>query len=176
MSRFPRARWKTETATFVADAMAPDPERAPAVLVFPFYGDRVVLADIVTRGWCIPGGHVEDGEMFEEAARREAYEEAGVTLARVAYLGYFVLTHAETGAVRYAPTYIGEVQGLGAMPANTESRGMQMVNVEDVSACYFAWDDLLAAVFAHAYEQKELRFRVGVPVTALTGEPGEDPR
>lgn len=169
MNSFPSVPWKAETATFVSGQPLPKGANAPAVLLFPFYGDKVVLADIVTRGWCIPSGHVEAGETFEQAAQREAFEEAGVTLARSAYLGYFVLTHAQTGAVRYAPTFIGEVRGLGAVPTGGDSRGMQMVNVEDVAGLYFAWDELLAAVFAHAYEQKQALFPVGVPLSALTG-------
>ena len=167
---FPTVRWKDETATFVAtNALPPDPARAPAALVFPFYGDKVVLADIATRGWCIPSGHVEEGETFEEAVRREAWEEAGATLGRVAYLGYFVLTHGDTGRARYAPTFIGEVQGFSGVPSGTDSRGMQMVNAEDVAQCYFAWDELLAAVFAHAYEEKRARFPAGMSLSALTG-------
>lgn len=31
------------------------------------------------RSWCLPGGHVEAGESFEQAAAREAAEEAGVS-------------------------------------------------------------------------------------------------
>ena len=30
------------------------------------------------RYWIVPGGGVEDGEMFDDAAHREVYEEAGV--------------------------------------------------------------------------------------------------
>lgn len=171
---FPVAQWKRETATFVAApdesdfAFAPDIP-APAALIFPFYGDRVVLADIETRGWCIPSGHIEAGETFEEAVRREAWEETGATLGRVAYLGRFILTDRETGAVRHAPTFIGEVQGFSSgLPTGSDSRGMQMANVEDIAGLYFAWDDLLAAVFAYAYEEKRRLFLTGIPVSALT--------
>lgn len=166
---FPTVRWKSETATFVATAVFPGPDRAPAALVFPFYGDRIVLADIATRGWCIPSGHVEPGETFEQAVRRETIEEAGAILGRVVYLGTFVLTHAETGVVRYAPAFIGEVRGFSGAPSGADSRGMQMVAVEDVAQCYFAWDALLAAVFDHAYEEKQSRMPVGVALSTLTG-------
>lgn len=169
---FPTVRWKHETATFVATDRLPDPDDtpAPAALVFPFYGDRVVLADIATRGWCIPSGHVEPGETFEESVRREAWEEAGATLGRVSLLGYFVLTHPDTGAVRHAPTFIGEVQGLSSdAPTGADSRGMQMVAVEDVAHLYFSWDALLAAVFTYAYTEKQRRFPSGTPLAALTG-------
>jgi 8-oxo-dGTP diphosphatase len=169
---FPTVRWKNETATFVAAPAEAgrDPHvPAPAALVFPFYGDRVVLADIVSRGWCIPSGHIEVGETPEEAVRREAKEEAGITLGRIAYLGWFVLIHTETGALRHAPTFIAEVRTLGGEVLADESRGAQLVNAEDIADMYFAWDDLLANVFEYAYLAKEKLFPAGYSITTLTG-------
>lgn len=171
-SLFPTVRWKREGATFVATDRVPAfPDvPTPAALVFPFYGDRVVLADIASRGWCIPSGHLEPGESAEEAMRREAYEEAGALLGKVVHIGYFVLTDLETGAVRHAPTFVGEVTGFTDIPPGMESHGMQMVNVEDVAGLYFAWDDLLAAVFTYAYAQKEHCLRSGLSLASFIQE------
>lgn len=165
---FPTVRWKREWATFIAAERLPaDGTPMPAALVFPFYGDRVALADIVTRGWCIPSGHIESEETPEEAVRREAHEEAGVTLGETRCIGYFVLTDVETAGVRYAPTFIGSVRALEEVPAGNESRGRQLVPVEDVAGMYFAWDDLLAAVFTYAYDLKEEYLRPGTPLADL---------
>lgn len=175
--RFPTVLWKREAATFVASDEPPtagDGIPEPAALVFPFYGDRIVLADIVTRGWCIPSGHIEPGETAEQAVRREALEEAGAQLGAVSYIGYFLLTDTATRAVRRAPTFIASVRGISSLPEGTESRGMQLVNQEDVAGLYFAWDDLLAAVFSYAADRKAERLRPGLAVAALTGDADAD--
>jgi len=72
--------------------------------------------------------------------------------------------------VRHAPTFIAEVQSVGSRPDGSESRGVRMANVEDVASLYFAWDDLLAAVFAYAYAKKQERFLVGVSLSDLMKE------
>jgi 8-oxo-dGTP diphosphatase len=138
--------------------------------VFPFYGDRIVLADIVTRGWCIPSGHVESGETDEAAVRREAREEAGISLGRVVYLGYFVLNGDAAGTTRHAPTFVADVRSIGGAVIAEESRGSQLVNVEDVAGLYFAWDGLLAEVFQYACETKERLLPAGYSLRALIGE------
>lgn len=162
---FPTVRWQRETATFVA-AGEPLPDvPEPAALVFPFYGDRLVLADIPGRGWCIPSGRKEPGESAEAAVRREAYEEAGVHLGRVAPLGCFLLTDTDSGALRRAPAFVADVIGLIDLPEGSESRGRMLAAIEDVSALYYAWDPLLAAVFARVWESKERLLPAGVSLS-----------
>ena len=44
------------------------------------YKDKYVFSFNKKRnGWEIPGGHIEEGENWEDAAKREVYEETGAT-------------------------------------------------------------------------------------------------
>ena len=53
-------------------------------------GDEVLLIRHTYRqGWFFPGGGVEKGETLEAAARREAGEEARVTVSEVTLLGVY---------------------------------------------------------------------------------------
>jgi 8-oxo-dGTP diphosphatase len=170
---FPKTQWRNDQATFVRGESVGFP--TPAALVFPFYGDKVVLAEIPGRGWCIPSGHLEPGEKPEAAARREAFEEAGVTLGRVVCLGYFVLTDTQTGTIRHAPTFIADVQGLSELPEGSESRGRLLANLEDIDGLYYHWDDLLAAVFEEAATARESLLPSGVALSAFTAPLEQSP-
>ena len=46
------------------------------------------MTNLRSRGWDIPGGHVEPGERPEETVCREVREEAGATLESLHLLGY----------------------------------------------------------------------------------------
>ncbi|MEV4280954.1 nucleotide triphosphate diphosphatase NUDT15 [Actinoplanes xinjiangensis] len=53
--------------------------------------DTVLLGRRVKHGepvtWCLPGGHLEAGETFEQAAERETAEESGLTTANARAFG-----------------------------------------------------------------------------------------
>ena len=46
----------------------------------PITGKWLAVNETKNRGWWIPGGGVDAGESFAEAAVREAWEEAGVKI------------------------------------------------------------------------------------------------
>jgi len=75
-------------ARLVLCDVAPPRAHITAVHCLAFDGDDVCLALHVTRGWTIPGGHVENDESAEEAMRREALEEAGIAVGSLIVVAY----------------------------------------------------------------------------------------
>jgi 8-oxo-dGTP pyrophosphatase MutT (NUDIX family) len=60
-------------------------------LVYRHRDDRLIEVVLISRlggkVWCLPKGHVEEGESFEQAAQREVREETGVEAQVVTELG-----------------------------------------------------------------------------------------
>ena len=85
------------------------------VVVCSLYNDKLLLSRHKQRDtWETQGGHIEDGETPFQAAKRELYEESGVTDAELIYLydylGYTSKGH-ENGAV-----FLVIVNELGELP------------------------------------------------------------
>ncbi|MFH1184153.1 MAG: NUDIX domain-containing protein [Chloroflexota bacterium] len=52
-------------------------------------GEVLLVRQTYLDGWFIPGGRIERGETLEQAARREAREEAGAELKTMSLLGVY---------------------------------------------------------------------------------------
>jgi 8-oxo-dGTP diphosphatase len=72
----------------VLTSQFPPQELITTALAVAFAGDRLLMTDLRSRGWDIPGGHVEPDEQPEETVRREVSEETGATLETLHLLGY----------------------------------------------------------------------------------------
>lgn len=64
----------------VENEVLPDPLTVSSVSIVIFDGEKILWTHHKTRGWDIPGGHIEEGESILEALNREAQEEAGVVM------------------------------------------------------------------------------------------------
>jgi 8-oxo-dGTP diphosphatase len=179
MADFPTVYWPAwdVDATFEPGEELPAASagRLWAVLGFVFYGDKVVLADIEGRGWCIPSGRIEAGETIDQAMERECLEETGAILhpRKRRLIGCYRLlfrSGERAGQVRYCPVFIAEALGFEPILAGTESRGMLLASVEDVADIYYFWDALMASVFAYAEAQKDQFFVPGTPLSDLINE------
>ena len=56
------------------------------VVVIPIKGSKFLMVRNPKRGWEFPGGKIEPGESFVEAAKRECKEEAGVIVENIVEL------------------------------------------------------------------------------------------
>jgi len=170
---FPSVYWEAmgATAEFLpGDELPPASEgHIWAVLVFLFYGDKIVLADIAGRGYCIPSGKVEQGETISVAAEREVFEEVGGRLKEDALwlIGCYKLT-SKSRADRYCAVFVAEALGFEPIPAGSESQGKMLSAIEDVADLYFQWDPLMDAVFAYAEKQRQALFRDGISLSDFT--------
>ncbi len=154
---FPVVNWGDRQVTFRSFASAlPTVEPCAAALVFPLSGDRVLLADIRDRGWCIPGGRIEPGEAPEKAARREAWEECGAALGPLIALGATVALTAEGREITLAISYVSNVVRVDPVPAGSESLGIRFAARDELHVLYYRWDELMAAMFDSAWEHLAL--------------------
>lgn len=151
---FPPAQWGKTRAVFLPCGETLPDAPVTAALVFAMQGKMFVLADIAGRGWCVPGGHLEAGEGEQEAVRREAWEEAGLTLGSIRLLGHYTLT-TDDGSTTLAAMYVGDAERIDPLPPGFESRGVRAFALADIPARYYTWDALLAAVFAYAQTEAE---------------------
>ena len=72
----------------ILDEQLPPASLTTSALALAFRGQQILMTNLNSRGWDIPGGHIEVGEDPEAAMRREVIEETGATLDQVRLLGY----------------------------------------------------------------------------------------
>jgi nudix-type nucleoside diphosphatase (YffH/AdpP family) len=135
-----------------------------AVTVLPYdpVRDRVMLVEQFRFGAHVRGdpcpwslepiaGRIDGGETPEGAARREAGEEAGITLGELIPIGrYYPAPGATT---EYLFSYIG----LADLPETAERLGGLATEAEDIRALVIGFDALMALVDSNEAENAPLR-------------------
>jgi 8-oxo-dGTP diphosphatase len=95
--------------------------------------------------WALPGGFVEEGETVEKAAEREAFEETGIKVKLVKFVGVYSDPKRDPrGTISVA---------FLAKPLSKEVKGD--VEVEDVK--WFSLDELPSIAFDHAKIIEDVR-------------------
>ncbi len=67
----------------IEDEVLPDPSTVSSVSIVIFDGEKILWTHHKTRGWDIPGGHVEEGESILDALTREVKEEVGAEVSNL---------------------------------------------------------------------------------------------
>lgn len=104
------------------------PERYDSVVCLTYLGKRPLMVRHRRRAWEFPGGHSESGEDLFATARREAFEEAGATLADLRPLGYYVLSGGHTTVVTHA--HVSELEPLSGEYETVEVRAFDQLPQE----------------------------------------------
>ena len=89
--------------------------------------------------WCPPGGHLEFGETWEECARRETLEEAGVEIRNVQFVAV-VNNHQPEWGTHYITLFL-KAELLSGEPSVCEPEKCSGWN-------WFAWEQLPSPLFA----------------------------
>lgn len=117
---------------------------AAAVLCRDDGGRVLCVHDAFKRRWTLPGGVVDADEPPDDAARREAAEEAGVDVELGALLGVFAAAWPDRLTFVYAasargdpagPVHAHEIDALEWFPVETAQRKLVAYVAEQVRCC-----------------------------------------
>ncbi|HOS95291.1 MAG TPA: NUDIX domain-containing protein [Armatimonadota bacterium] len=112
---------------FVPDPGLPDGVQPFGVVAVPVFDHRLVVVQVRGQsGWEFPGGHVELGELPEQAVRRELMEEAAAEADWLAPIAHEVLTEDE-GRRRYLLVYLARVSRLAPLGERGEVTGRALM-------------------------------------------------
>ncbi len=81
--------------TWSATSTLPDIKYVTSVHGVCIRENKVMLVDVASRGFDLPGGHLEENELPEEALIRECMEEGYVKCDQISLIGIIEVNHEE---------------------------------------------------------------------------------
>ncbi len=87
--------------------------------------------------WCLPGGHVDEGESVAEAAIREAKEEVGVDVQLTSFVG--VYSRIGGDSTMHLNLFTAEIVGGTLTPQPEEVLDIQFFSKEALPELMFWW-------------------------------------
>ncbi len=87
----------------VIDDKVPPPELITSALALVFDGNQLLMTNLTKRGWDVPGGHINSGELPEQTVQREVLEETGAYVRDLRIFGYdkFIIQAPKPEAYQY---------------------------------------------------------------------------
>jgi 8-oxo-dGTP pyrophosphatase MutT (NUDIX family) len=95
LARFDGLEWAHGPVEAWQGDLPPTDLPITSACVLATVGNRLLLVDVLERGWDLPGGHLDPGEDAEAALLRELQEEAGLVpedVTRPVPIGWFRLS------------------------------------------------------------------------------------
>ncbi|MCB0825027.1 MAG: NUDIX hydrolase [Armatimonadetes bacterium] len=150
---FPPGEFNGYRMTFHPEPLPSDFNPA-GVLVFVIHDGKFLVGNVLGRGYCIPGGGIEEGETPDEALEREIWEEVKASIFDSVQIGYFYVEKTD----RYFHCYIAPVGELLPFEITHETISRKLVDLEWLRENYFSWNDLYEVLFPYALEQFKKHF------------------
>lgn len=103
--------------------------------VLVFRGDKLLILNrvgekgAVSNDWCIPGGHVDPGETFLQAAKRELFEETGIDMSESLLIPVGKYIPKRKGIeIHYFMCHIDDQTSVNILVDAEEETGSEWVN------------------------------------------------
>lgn len=117
---------------------------APTVDIIIEIGEHIVLIERKNPppGWALPGGFVDYGESFEDAARREAKEETGLEVQLLRQLHTY--SHPSRDARQHTASTVFIASASGQPLAADDAKDARLFSLRDLPALAFDHARILA--------------------------------
>jgi 8-oxo-dGTP diphosphatase len=125
-------------------------------IVIEMEGDRIVLIERRNEplGWALPGGFVDYGERLEDAARREAMEETGLTVELTQLLGMYSDPRRDPRQHTVSTVYVGTA--TGAPSGSDDALQAELFTLDELPSPLCFDHEQILADYRHFKESGEL--------------------
>ncbi len=132
-----------------------DPKMLDGVHTYCFYGDKLVIVSSAENHWTPPGGAIEKGETYSEAAVREIKEESNMNVLRMECIGYQDIEIPwESRTIRQFRMFaIVEPEGEFESDPDGDIFEIKLINPEDYKE-YIKWGEVGDHLMKRALELK----------------------